>query len=83
MLRQRNGASVILITHDLAVIWRMAGRVMVMKDGAVIESGPTAEVFSSPKDPYTAALLSSATRVKRLGDDEARSTPTDSLAHAV
>lgn len=68
-MRRRREASVILITHDLAVIWRMASRVIVLKDGVVIEAGPTGDVFAAPKDPYTAALLSSATRVKRLGVD--------------
>jgi peptide/nickel transport system ATP-binding protein len=66
-IRRRKGASVILITHDLAVIWRMASRVMVLKDGIVIEEGLTGDVFAAPKDPYTAELLSSATRIERLG----------------
>lgn len=70
-LRLRNGASVVLVTHDLAVIWRMASRVMVMKDGVVVEQGPTSEIFAAPRNPYTAALLSSASRVKRLGEDPA------------
>ena len=70
-LRRRNGASVVLITHDLAVIWRMASRVMVMKDGVVVEQGLTSDIFAAPRNPYTAALLASASRVKRLGADPA------------
>lgn len=69
-LRQKHGTSVILITHDLAVIWRMASRVMVLKDGRIIEEGPTSAVFAHPKDAYTANLLSSASRVRRLGQGE-------------
>jgi ABC-type glutathione transport system ATPase component len=82
-LRKRNGASVVLITHDLSVIWRMAGRVVVMKDGAVIEAGATGEVFAAPRHAYTAALLSAASRVKRLGEDHACALPKDALADAV
>ena len=82
-IRRRKGTSVILITHDLAVIWRMASRVMVLKDGLVIEEGPTAAVFAAPKDPYTAALLSSATRASRLDDETTPSLSRPELAHAV
>ncbi|WP_284178072.1 ABC transporter ATP-binding protein [Rhabdaerophilum sp. SD176] len=80
-LRQKHGTSVILITHDLAVIWRMASRVMVLKDGLVIETGATADVFAAPKDAYTANLLSSASRVRRLGQDT--TLIEEPLAHAV
>ncbi len=82
-IRRLKGTSVILITHDLAVIWRMASRVMVLKDGNVIEEGPTAAVFAAPKDPYTAALLSSATRARRIGEEAAPSISRPELAHAV
>ncbi len=82
-LRRRNGASVVLITHDLAVIWRMASRVMVMKDGVVVEQGPTSDVFAAPRHPYTAALLASASRVKRLGEDPAPTSAVANLAAAV
>ncbi len=81
-LRRRNGASVVLITHDLAVIWRMASRVMVMKDGVVVEHGPTSDIFAAPQNPYTAALLASASRVKRLGADPAPAPGADSLVAA-
>jgi ABC-type glutathione transport system ATPase component len=83
MLRQRNGTSVILITHDLAVIWRMASRVLVMKDGLVVEQGATSDVFAAPKNAYTAALLSSASRVKRLGEDLTPEPQKNGLTHAV
>ncbi len=81
-LRLRKGTSVILITHDLAVIWRMASRVMVMKDGVVIEQGATADVFASPRNAYTAALLSSASRVRRLGHDPDPASLTEHFAYA-
>lgn len=60
-LQQKYGIAYIFISHDLAVIRAMAHRVMVMKDGAVVESGNTAGVLSSPSHPYTQRLLAAAT----------------------
>jgi ABC-type microcin C transport system duplicated ATPase subunit YejF len=50
-----------MITHDLSVIWKMAPRVVVLKDGQVVESGETADVFTRPRNAYTAALVGAAT----------------------
>ncbi|MGZ8362917.1 MAG: ABC transporter ATP-binding protein [Caulobacteraceae bacterium] len=47
----------ILVTHDLAVVAGTANRVAIMKDGAVVEQGETAEVLGSPAQPYTRALM--------------------------
>ncbi|MBL8702057.1 MAG: ABC transporter ATP-binding protein [Alphaproteobacteria bacterium] len=64
-LQRRSGASMIVITHDLAVIWKMARRVIVLRHGRIVEAGETAEVFAAPRDPYTARLLEAATRATR------------------
>jgi len=56
-LRDRLGLSMVFITHDLRVAARICDRIAVMKDGAVVEAGPTASVFSDPQHPYTRALL--------------------------
>lgn len=53
------GMSMILISHNLAVVAQMADRVLVMYAGEIVESGPVAEVFARPRHPYTAALLAS------------------------
>ena len=63
-LRERFKLSVLLITHDLAVVAENADRVVVMYAGRIIESGTTREVLSSPKHPYTKALLASLPRDK-------------------
>ncbi|GAA4750346.1 dipeptide ABC transporter ATP-binding protein [Nocardioides endophyticus] len=58
-LQAELGFSMVFITHNLAVVERLAGRVLVMDRGRVVEAGPTAEVFGNPADPYTRALLGS------------------------
>jgi peptide/nickel transport system ATP-binding protein len=70
-LARRRGTGLILITHDLAVVWRLAGRVMVLKDGRTVETGPTAAVFGGPADPYTRSLLDAASRVQRTRQADA------------
>ncbi|CUH40228.1 Stage 0 sporulation protein KE [Jannaschia seosinensis] len=57
-LRDRLGLTLVVIAHDLAVIRHMSDRVAVMYLGAVIEEGPTDEIFTNPRHPYTMALLS-------------------------
>ena len=59
-LQQRRGLSYIFISHDLAVIRAMAHRVMVMKDGDVVEEGETLALFAAPKAPYTRELIAAA-----------------------
>jgi peptide/nickel transport system ATP-binding protein len=56
-LRASLGMSMLLITHDLGVVSRMADRVVVMYAGHVLEQAPTAELLSSPAHPYTTGLL--------------------------
>jgi ABC-type glutathione transport system ATPase component len=56
-LRDERGLAVLLVSHDLALVSTIADHVIVMKDGAVVESGPTARVFTGPADPYTRELL--------------------------
>jgi oligopeptide/dipeptide ABC transporter ATP-binding protein len=58
-LRARIGCSLILISHDLAVIRNVCDRVYVMYAGQVIEHGPTAQTLVAPKHPYTQALVDS------------------------
>ena len=56
-LQRRLGMALILITHDLGIVRRMADRVCVMNGGEIVEAGAVADVFASPKHPYTQALL--------------------------
>jgi microcin C transport system ATP-binding protein len=59
-LQQRHGLSFIFISHDLAVVRAMSHRVIVMKDGDVVEEGEAEALFAAPQAPYTRALLAAA-----------------------
>ena len=56
-MRRDHGMSILLVTHDLSVIARSADDVAVMKDGAIVESGPVETIFNHGRHPYTQALL--------------------------
>jgi microcin C transport system ATP-binding protein len=56
-LKRDAGMSMLFITHDLTIVRKIADRVCVMKDGEIVETGPTAEIFDNPQHPYTQKLL--------------------------
>ncbi|MBV8912992.1 MAG: ABC transporter ATP-binding protein [Acetobacteraceae bacterium] len=55
--RRRRGLALLLISHDLNVVRRVADRVAVMKDGRLVETGRVADVFRAPQHPYTRMLI--------------------------
>jgi len=68
-LRSGLGMSIILITHNFAIIRGIADKVAVMFRGEIVETGPTEQVLGSPKHPYTQALIEC---VPRLGAKQRR-----------
>jgi peptide/nickel transport system ATP-binding protein len=58
------GASILLVTHDFAIVRHVCQRVIVMYSGQVVETGLLEEVFERPQHPYTEALLGSVPRVE-------------------
>jgi microcin C transport system ATP-binding protein len=58
-LQRRFGMAMLLITHDLGVVRKMADRVCVMNKGEIVEAGETEAVFTAPQHPYTQRLLAS------------------------
>ena len=59
-LQEKYQLAYLFISHDLRVVRALAHRVMVMKNGDVVEEGPAAQVFAAPQNPYTQALLKAA-----------------------
>ncbi|MDQ7071017.1 MAG: ABC transporter ATP-binding protein [Rhodobacterales bacterium] len=57
-LKSSENMGLLFITHDLAIVQRIADKVCVMQGGEIVESGPTAEIFGNPQHPYTQKLLS-------------------------
>jgi oligopeptide/dipeptide ABC transporter ATP-binding protein len=64
-VRERTGASLLLITHDLGVVAGMADRVLVMYAGRAVEVGTADEIFYETRHPYTLGLLASLPRIDR------------------
>ena len=62
-LRRRLGMAMVLVTHDMGVVARMADRITVMYAGRVCETASAATLFSAPRHPYTRALLESMPRI--------------------
>ena len=59
-LREERGLGIVIVSHDLGVIGAMADRVLVMRDGAVVEQGETRAVFGDPAHPFTRELLAAS-----------------------
>lgn len=59
-LQQEMKLSYLFISHDINVVYKMCDRIMVMKDGQIIEIGETEQVFSEPREEYTKQLLSNS-----------------------
>ncbi len=71
-LQKETGAAVIIITHDMGVVAEVADDVVVMNRSKIVEQGSVYDIFESPQDPYTQALLAS---VPRLGSMNGTSEP--------
>lgn len=80
-LRDTLGLGILLVTHDLGVAADRADRVVVMKDGAIVEHGRTSTVLDAPKDAYTARLFGAAPSFRTAQLEPTRpATPVDHSA---
>jgi peptide/nickel transport system ATP-binding protein len=66
-LRHRLNSAIVLITHDMGVVADLADKIIVMKDGVIVEAAPIQQLFDNPQHPYTKQLLAA---VPRLGVGE-------------
>ncbi|PAV27660.1 ABC transporter ATP-binding protein [Virgibacillus profundi] len=73
-MQKQFGTSIILITHDLGVVAGMCDRVVVMKEGEIVESNTTENIFSAPQHPYTQKLLKA---LPRLDDKKVPKIPSN------
>ena len=74
-IRKETRMSLILITHDLAVVAEAADRIIVMYAGEAVETGTVDDIFYRPQHPYTRGLLASVPRLDRASDDELQAIP--------
>jgi oligopeptide transport system ATP-binding protein len=74
-LREKSNMSLILITHDLAVVAEISDRILVMYAGQLVETGSSEDIFYRPQHPYTQGLLASVPRMDQPVDDELHSIP--------
>ncbi len=76
-LQRDLGLALLFITHDLHLVRHMTTRMAVMRAGRIVESAPTAAMFTAPRHPYTRALLAVADLSGRLPDDPVENLPDD------
>jgi len=67
-LQRDHGLAYLFISHDLKVVRAMASYLLVMQEGKVVEEGPAQQVFESPQNPYTQALLAAAFALDAVTD---------------
>ncbi len=65
-LSSRLGVAYLFVSHDLALMRRIADRLIVIRNGRIIEQGPTGEVIAAPAQPYTAELLAATPDLDRI-----------------
>jgi microcin C transport system ATP-binding protein len=67
-LQRRHGLAYLFISHDLKVVRALADRVLVMRDGKVVEAGDAEQIFTAPREPYTRALMKAAFDLEAVED---------------
>lgn len=66
-MNREKQTSILFISHDLSLVKQLCERVLVMKGGYIVETGPTQEVFAHPEEEYTKRLIAAIPKVERNG----------------
>ncbi len=66
LVRRTFGTSIVLVAHNIGVIGAMADKVLVMRNGEMVEYGETQQVLNAPKEEYTKLLMSAVPRLRRV-----------------
>ena len=67
-LQKKHGLAYLFISHDLKVVRALANEVIVMRNGVVVEKGPSSQIFDAPQTDYTKALIAAAFNIATAGD---------------
>jgi ABC-type dipeptide/oligopeptide/nickel transport system ATPase component len=65
LVRKTFGTAIVIVTHNIGVIGAMADKVLVMKDGKMVEYGDVKQVLERPRELYTQALMAVVPRLRR------------------
>ena len=65
--KSQEGHAIVLVSHDLAVIGSVCDRIIVMKDGRIVEEGPSREILTNPREAYTKLLLAAVPSARSRG----------------
>ncbi|MBF4577896.1 ABC transporter ATP-binding protein [Frondihabitans sp. VKM Ac-2883] len=82
-LRDRLGSAVLLITHDMGVVADIADHIAVMRQGEVVEAGPTLQIFRNPQHEYTKALLEAVPHLGQGSGEDDVVDITEAMAETV
>jgi microcin C transport system ATP-binding protein len=71
-LQVKHNLAYLFISHDLKVVRALSDEILVMRDGRVVEQGPTADIFDRPREAYTKALMAAAFELESVEEDAVR-----------
>jgi microcin C transport system ATP-binding protein len=71
-LQARHRLAYLFISHDLKVVRAVSDEILVMRDGRVVEQGPTARIFEQPEQAYTRALMAAAFELEAVEEGGVR-----------
>lgn len=62
-LKDELGMTLVMVSHDIAIVGRLCEETVILHDGRIVEQGPTLDVLTAPQDPYTQKLLAAVSQL--------------------